>query len=49
MKKMLGGRNMKDQEDKSKLLRKINDLLSKLSKKQLARIYDLIKVIYLYD
>ena len=40
---------MKDQEDKSKLLRKINDLLSKLSKKQLARIYDLIKVIYLYD
>ena len=46
---MLGGRNMKDQEDKSKLLRKINDLLSKLSKKQLARIYDLIKVIYLYD
>lgn len=35
-------------EEKKKLLHRINHLLSKLSKKQLIRIYEFIKVIYLY-
>ena len=35
-------------EEKKILLSKINDLLLKLSKKQLARIYELIKCIYIY-
>ena len=34
--------------EKKILLNKINDLLLKLSKKQLARIYELIKCIYIY-
>lgn len=43
--KMKGNRN---KEEKKILLSKINDLLLKLSKKQLARIYELIKCIYIY-
>lgn len=37
-----------NKEEKKMLLNKINDLLLKLSKKQLARIYELIKCIYIY-
>ena len=37
-----------NKEEKKTLLNKINDLLLKLSKKQLARIYELIKCIYIY-
>lgn len=37
-----------NKEEKKMLLNKINDLLLKLSKKQLARIYEVIKCIYIY-
>ena len=37
-----------DKEEKKMLLNRINDLLLKLSKKQLARIYKIIKCIYIY-
>lgn len=43
---MKGNRN---KEEKKILLSKINDLLLKLSKKQLARIYEVIKCIYIYE
>ena len=38
----------RNKEEKKILLNKINDLLLKLSKKQLARIYEVIKCIYIY-
>lgn len=38
-----------NKEERKMLLNKINDLLLKLSKKQLARIYELIKCIYIYE
>lgn len=37
-----------DKEEKKMLLNRINYLLLKLSKKQLARIYKIIKCIYIY-
>ncbi len=39
----------RNKEEKRILLGKINDLLLKLSKKQLTRIYEMIKYIYIYD
>jgi hypothetical protein len=39
----------RNKEDKKILISKINDLLSKMSKKQLARIYDFMKLLYIFD